>query len=60
MDGLQPSLLQETRKETYSFPRLKHLPVREQPAYRVATVHDSNSSRLNTFVKITLLKFVLR
>ena len=43
MDGLQPSLLQETVKPTYSFPRLKHLPVREQPAYRVATDSDACS-----------------
>lgn len=43
MDGLQPSLLQENSKQTYSFPRLKHLPVREQPAYRVATDSDACS-----------------
>lgn len=43
MNTLQPYLLQETPPETYHLPRLKHLPVREHPAFRVARNSDACS-----------------
>ena len=43
MDNLQPPLILETAKQIYSIPRLKHLPIREQPAYRVASNSDACS-----------------
>ena len=43
MNGQQPYLLQETAQRTYTLPRLKHLPVCEHPAYRVAKDSDACS-----------------
>lgn len=39
----QPFLLQEHTQQTYTLPRLKHLPVCEQPGYRVAKDSDACS-----------------
>ena len=41
MNGQQPYLLEGYGQSTYDLPRLKHLPIREQPATRVATNSDS-------------------
>lgn len=41
MQNKQPLLIPEKQLQTYSLPRLKHLPVREQPAFRVAQNSDS-------------------
>jgi len=41
MDTLQPNLLHEEIPHIYTLPRLKLLPVREQPAFRVATDSDA-------------------
>src|SRR5450759_554168 len=43
MQNKQPSLIPEKQMQTYSLPRLKHLPVREQPAFRVAQNSDGCS-----------------
>ena len=49
MNDFQPCLLangvveQESHLQTYNLPRLKHLPVREQPAFRVAKDSDACS-----------------
>lgn len=43
MNEQQPYLLQEHTKQTYTLPRLKHLPVCEQPGYRVAKDSDACS-----------------
>ena len=43
MNEQQPLLLQEHTKQTYTLPRLKHLPVCEQPGYRVAKDSDACS-----------------
>ena len=41
MNGQQPYLLEGYTHSTYDLPRLKHLPIREQPATRVATNSDA-------------------
>jgi len=43
MNEQQPYLLQESLQKTYTLPRLKHLPVCEQPGYRVAKDSDACS-----------------
>jgi len=43
MNEQQPCLLQEPARQTYTLPRLKHLPVCEQPGYRVAKDSDACS-----------------
>ena len=43
MNEQQPYLLQEPTTQTYTLPRLKHLPVCEQPGYRVAKDSDACS-----------------
>jgi DNA repair protein RadC len=43
MNEQQPYLLQESTTQTYTLPRLKHLPVCEQPGYRVAKDSDACS-----------------
>ena len=43
MNEQRPLLLQEHTKQTYTLPRLKHLPVCEQPGYRVAKDSDACS-----------------
>lgn len=43
MNEQQPYLLQESTPQTYTLPRLKHLPVCEQPGYRVAKDSDACS-----------------
>ncbi len=40
MQNKQPLLIPEKQLQTYSLPMLKHLPVREQPAFRVAQNSD--------------------
>jgi DNA repair protein RadC len=39
----QPYLLEKTQDPFYELPRLKHLPIREQPAFRVAKNSDACS-----------------
>lgn len=43
MNNLQPYLIESAHPQTYNFPRLKHLPVREQPAFRVSKDSDACS-----------------
>ena len=43
MNEMQPYLIQSTTNPTYILPRLKHLPLREQPAFRVAQDSDACS-----------------
>ena len=43
MNDFQPYLIQNAHPQTYTLPRLKHLPVREQPAFRVAKDSDACS-----------------
>jgi len=43
MNNLQPYLIESAHPKTYIFPRLKHLPVREQPAFRVSKDSDACS-----------------
>lgn len=43
MNEQQPNLLQEATRQTYALPRLKHLPVCEQPGHRVAKDSDACS-----------------
>ena len=43
MNELQPTFFQNSLIQTYNMPRLKHLPIREQPAFRVAKDSDACS-----------------
>jgi len=43
MNEMQPYLIQSPTNPTYILPRLKHLPLREQPAFRVAQDSDACS-----------------
>jgi DNA repair protein RadC len=43
MNALQPHLINNTQTNPYNLPRLKHLPIREQPAFRVAKDSDACS-----------------
>lgn len=43
MNELQPTFFQSSLIQTYNVPRLKHLPIREQPAFRVAKDSDACS-----------------
>jgi DNA repair protein RadC len=43
MNDFQLYLIQSSHPQTYNLPRLKHLPVREQPAFRVAKDSDACS-----------------
>ena len=43
MDDFQPYLIQSSPSQAYNLPRLKLLPVREQPAFRVAKDSDACS-----------------
>jgi len=43
MNDIQPFLIETTYPQTYSFHRLKHLPVREQPSFRVSKDSDACS-----------------
>ena len=43
MNNLQPYLIESTHPQSYNLPRLKHLPVREQPAFRVEKDSDACS-----------------
>ena len=43
MNEEQPYLFHSTQLQSYSLPRLKHLPVREHPAFRVAQDSDACS-----------------
>jgi DNA repair protein RadC len=43
MNDYQPYLIQSSQLQTYTLPRLKHLPIREQPAFRVAKDSDACS-----------------
>jgi hypothetical protein len=60
MNDFQPCLLadgvieQESHLQTYNLPRLKHLPVREQPAFRVAK--DSDACSLAELLAVIIVK----
>lgn len=43
MNTIQPYLIQNLNSSNYNLPRLKHLPIREQPAFRVAKDSDACS-----------------
>jgi DNA repair protein RadC len=43
MNNLQPYLIESANSPSYNFPRLKHLPIREQPAFRVSKDSDACS-----------------
>jgi len=43
MNEIQPYLIETTNSHSYKFPRLKHLPVREQPSFRVSKDSDACS-----------------
>ena len=43
MNTLQPYLIEGASSQSYNFPRLKLLPVREQPAFRVSKDSDGCS-----------------
>jgi DNA repair protein RadC len=50
MTDIQPPLLQDNSSKVYRLPRLKHLPVREQPAFRVAK--DSDACNLAELIAV--------
>lgn len=52
MNEIQPYLIQNPSLQAYHLPRLKHLPIREQPAFRVAK--DSDACSLSELLAVII------
>ena len=50
MNDIQPYLIETTHPQTYSFPRLKHLPVREQPVFPGKPKTQTHAAWLNCWL----------